>query len=162
MINTLKTTAATLSILMMGSVAMAQDGTAPAEAPNAVQSQVEDSSGNFQNMGGNFRDWDGNADGMVDNEEWDAGWSDGALFGSMDADGDGNISEEEYDGRMGSAQITSGQTTTGSISDSGFGNCDVNDDGMLSQVEVSSCTRLRLDASGDGNLDEGEFGGWNN
>lgn len=149
--NTFKTTAATLALLMTGSVAFAQSGTesssgAATGSPNATQSDDASS---------DFRTWDKNADGNVDSTEWDSGWSAGPIFGQMDSDADGNLSEDEYNAY--NASRAANAETTGSVSTSNFGNCDVNDDGFLSPVEAGSCTRMGLDASGDGMLDQNEF-----
>lgn len=43
-------------------------------------------------------DWDANADGKIDREEFRAGMSQNEnVFGTWDADGDGVLSREEYD-----------------------------------------------------------------
>lgn len=41
-------------------------------------------------------DMDGNADGMLDREEFDAGFAESGNFGSYDGDGDGMLSESEF------------------------------------------------------------------
>ena len=40
--------------------------------------------------------WDANEDGVIDNEEFDAGFGESGVFGNWDADGDGMLSEDEF------------------------------------------------------------------
>lgn len=41
-------------------------------------------------------EWDANADGVIDQEEFTTGWNDVGAYGEWDADGDGSLTEEEF------------------------------------------------------------------
>ncbi len=42
------------------------------------------------------RNWDGDEDGMITRDEFDAGWSQEGAFDEWDADDDGILSEDEF------------------------------------------------------------------
>jgi len=45
-----------------------------------------------QDMG----EWDANADGLVDQEEFNTAWGDTGTYGAWDRDGDGSLTKEEF------------------------------------------------------------------
>jgi hypothetical protein len=41
-------------------------------------------------------EWDADSDGVINQEEFNAGWGDVGSYGEWDADGDGSLTEEEF------------------------------------------------------------------
>jgi EF hand len=100
-------------------------------------------------------DWDTNADGMVDSEEFAAGMGDNA-FGEWDADGDGMLSRAEYEAGVEASEDAESMGTW----DDRYSEWDADEDEMLSGEEYSTGLFGAFDSDADEMWSEEERAAW--
>ncbi|MGJ3265009.1 MAG: hypothetical protein ACFE0R_17420 [Salinarimonas sp.] len=102
-----------------------------------------------------YGDWDANSDAMIDQTEWNTGWANQGLTGSIDADGDGSITRTEFEEAIGDeARFTERYGETA------YEDWDSNDDDVLNDEELSAGMYSAYDADDSGGIDETEFGAY--
>lgn len=87
--------------------------------------------------------FDGNEDGMLDNDEFSAGFNEGDRFGAFDTNRDGTLDADEFGARMGDEDMSL---------------FDGNEDGVLDDEEFTQGTYQRYDRDRSGFIEESEYG----
>lgn len=100
-------------------------------------------------------DWDQNADGMMDRDEFRASMGDNA-FGAWDTDGDGMLSRAEYEAGV----QTQDDADTYSGWDDQYGEWDADQDEMLNRDEYEEGLWTAFDADEDDLWSEEEHSAW--
>ena len=98
-----------------------------------------------------FATWDADADSLIGEEEWNAGFGDTNVFGDWDANGDGGIDEAEFFTGVGAGAFDAAE----------FGNFaawDASGDGKLDQAEFNRGFFGFYDRDDVAGLSEAEFG----
>ena len=98
-----------------------------------------------------FGAWDANADGLVDEEEWNAGFGENSLFGDWDADADGGIDEAEF-----ATGVGAGGFDAAAFGD--FAAWDASGDKRLDRTEFNRGVFGFYDRDDVAGLSEAEFG----
>ena len=88
-------------------------------------------------------DWDGDADGLLDGDEFSEGFNTEDRFGAFDSNADGLLDGDEFGARMGDEDMAA---------------YDGDGDGMLDNDEFTQGAYNRYDANRDGMIEESEFG----
>ena len=102
-------------------------------------------------MAQEFGAWDANGDGVIGEEEWDAGFGGTSVFSDWDANGDGGIDEAEFATGVGAGGFDAAAF-------GGFSAWDANRDKRLDRAEFSRGVFGVYDRDGVAGLSEAEFG----
>ena len=98
-----------------------------------------------------FGAWDANADSVIGEEEWNAGFGGTNVFGDWDANGDGGIDEAEFATGAGAGAFDAAEFGD-------FAAWDANDDKRLGQAEFNRGFFGFYDRDDVAGLSEAEFG----
>jgi hypothetical protein len=100
--------------------------------------------------------YDTDADGLINQDEFNAGFTGAGSYTTYDADQDGMLNQEEFDtaftNREGFDEMM-GEREFGTFSD-----YDTDADGMLNEEEYNTAFFNQYDADGSGDIDEMERG----
>jgi hypothetical protein len=100
--------------------------------------------------------YDTDADGMINQDEFNAGFTESGSYTGYDADGDGMLNQQEFDSaftnREGFGEMM-GEREFGTFSD-----YDTDADGMLNEDEYNTAFFNQYDMDGSGDIDEAERG----
>lgn len=102
---------------------------------------------------GGLGTWDGNSDSMLDDGEFRARFNDGDWYGDWDGDKDGNVSAEEFNTvRAGWGDAPGGVDENGLVDV-----WDADEDGLLSNDEVTTGAYSTWDRDGNRMIDTAEY-----
>lgn len=101
---------------------------------------------------GSFDDWDTDTNAAIDQTEWNTGWANQGITGSIDTDDDEMVSQTEFEDAIGDRE-----TFDQRYGSTAFQDWDADGDGMLSSQEMSDGMYTAYDADDSGDWNEEEF-----